>query len=95
MIRDKVIQDLGNIVVCDICNDDYTLSKECGGCCVGSYALCPKCTKSCRHPEEITARCPDGMEFREWVLSLRNGDNRMRIVSADSPDELREYMTRT
>jgi hypothetical protein len=85
--REEVI-DIGNTVLCDLCNGDYTESDEQGGVLFGSYALCPKCApqrveaaKESGNEDEISAQCPEGMSFREWVLQLRGGDNTIRIQS--------------
>lgn len=68
--------DMENRVVCDYCNDDFTNSDECGGFLFGSYATCPKCAprilKDATKYDElnrITKTCPDGMSFREFVLT--------------------------
>lgn len=90
MVTERIIADFGNSVYCDTCNDDYTNRDDLGGCLIGSYALCPTCTNTAedRNPEEIGDRCPAGVTFRDWVLSLRNGDNCARIYSADDPREM-------
>lgn len=78
--------DVGNIVVCDICDEDYTDSKESGGFLLGSYGYCPKCSveglKSIkRFGEEkfIRAFCPTGMPFAEFILLMRRGKNTIQI----------------
>ena len=73
--------DIGDTVVCDFCNDDYTESEEQGGCLIGSYAICPKCEKEVEHREEIDQLCPKDTQFRKWVLDLRGGDNTIKIYS--------------
>ena len=37
--------DIGDTVVCDFCNEDYTESREAGGLIVEGYAICPKCER--------------------------------------------------
>ena len=37
------VADIGNIVVCDFCEEDYTESNAVGGILFGTYATCPKC----------------------------------------------------
>lgn len=62
--------DIGDTVICDFCNDDYTESDKKGGVIVGSYAICPKCEKPhmlkdadyvCRHDET----------FKDFVVRTR------------------------
>jgi hypothetical protein len=76
------VLDIGNNVICDQCGEDYTTRDDKGGILFGSKALCPECTsRMMKDIEEfnehsyIKARCPDGVTFREWVLSLRGGNN--------------------
>ncbi len=80
--------DVGNRVVCDVCDEDYTNSPECGGFLFQSYAYCPKCAPKQlklikRYNEEhfIKAHCPPNMAFAKWVLSLRGGDNTIRVIT--------------
>lgn len=79
--------DVGNQVLCDFCNVDYTDSDEIGGVLLGSKAACPKCEPGIRqgareHNEEhLLVYAPEGMMFRVWVLQLRGGDNTIRVVT--------------
>lgn len=64
----------GNTVLCDICNTDYTDSKETGGILFGSYAVCPKCApkmeldaKKYNEEKYIASRCPENKSFADWV----------------------------
>lgn len=83
--------DIGNQVFCDGCNKDYTLdSKTTGGLLFVSKAYCPECApeiessaKEFGEEEYIKARCPKEMSFRDWCLSLRNGNNKIVIHSFD------------
>lgn len=70
--------DLGEVVVCDICGNDYTGKQDSGGFIFGSYAYCPQCAASRikdirRFNEEhmIRARCPEGKSFAEFVINYR------------------------
>ena len=81
---DENIIDIGNAVVCDFCNLDYTNSDEEGGILIGSWAVCPLCAPEAlrnadQYHEPIDAVCPHGKSFRQWVLELRGGDNTIRI----------------
>jgi hypothetical protein len=77
---EEFIIDIGEAVVCDICNADYSESDESGGILLGSYAICPACEPKL-NASDIDAECPAGVSFKDWVLSLRNGDNTIRITS--------------
>ncbi len=71
----KVINiDIGNGVVCDLCNADFTNSNESGGVLFGSYAVCPKCAPDLiadavanGELSRVKAECPEGMSFADWV----------------------------
>lgn len=69
----KVISiDIGDIVLCDLCNIDYTNSKVYGGIVLGSYAICPECLKPMKlEPEDNINRCPKGMTFANFIRSIR------------------------
>lgn len=63
---------IGNKVVCDICDKDFTDSNVTGGILFCSNAVCPECApriealaKKFDEEEHIKARCPDGMKFRD------------------------------
>ena len=76
MVHTTEVIDIGNMVLCDICNGDYTDSDAEGGVLVGSYALCPQCAPEFDDTDdEPVIRCPVGMRFRDWVLRLRGGRN--------------------
>lgn len=71
---------MGDVVLCDYCDKEYTDSDETGGAMIGSYAVCPKCLpkaiKSCKEYKEtniIHAVCPDNMSFKEFVYNIRHG----------------------
>ena len=82
MIPITNIIDIGNTVLCDICNDDYTNSDAQGGILVGSYAVCPQCVPDFDDSDdEPRIQCPPGMRFRDWVLQLRGGRNTIEITT--------------
>jgi len=67
-----------DIVLCDFCGEDYSNSDKEGGILFGSKATCPNCVikmmpKIIEYNEEhyIRAECPEGVSFKDWVLSLR------------------------
>lgn len=78
--------DVGDIVVCDVCNDDYTARDDVGGFIHGSYAHCPPC--AARHEPGIVefgeahlirARAAADEPFRAFVLRMRAGNNTLRV----------------
>jgi hypothetical protein len=82
--------DLGRLVVCDACDEDFTDDTRSGGFLFGSYAYGPCCEakqlRSIRgYGEEghIGGFCPDGVSFADWIRGLRNsvpGGNEIRIT---------------
>lgn len=80
--------DIGNIVVCDGCSEDYTDSDEVGGIYFCGKAYCPKCSGRVMDDAErfnetryITGRAMPGESFRAFVLRLRGGDNTIQVIS--------------
>ena len=63
------ICDPGEIVLCDLCNDEYTESEEIGGSAIGSWAICPKCTKKLTEEPDLRAGADE--TFRDFVYRLR------------------------
>lgn len=70
---------LGDLVVCDVCNEDFTESDERGGFVFGSYAYCPKCAKrsltSIYENDEsryINAWAEPGESFADFVRRFRS-----------------------
>ncbi|MEK7561044.1 MAG: hypothetical protein AAB539_03760 [Patescibacteria group bacterium] len=81
---DDTIIDIGDTVVCDFCNLDYTDSDESGGVLIGSFAVCPRCAPDAirnaeKYHEPVDAVCPPHKSFKQWVLDMRGGDNTIRI----------------
>lgn len=83
----KVI-DIGDTVLCDQCNKDYTNSDEKGGFLFGSHGVCPDCAPRMMkdiekyHEEDyIKATCPEGMSFKDFVIKLRGGDNTVKFYN--------------
>jgi hypothetical protein len=74
--------DIGETVLCDICNADYTNSDSLGGILVGSYAVCPQCAPDFHDSDDDPIiHCPAGVRFRDWVLSIRGGRNTIEITT--------------
>jgi hypothetical protein len=70
--------DIGDTVLCDMCNKDFTNSNETGGFIFGSYAVCPDCAprilkdvKKFNESENIKATCPEGVSFKNFILNWR------------------------
>jgi len=70
--------DIGDKVICDYCDKDYSDSDEEGGILFQSKAICPKCApdtlvriKKYKEEKFIRGYCPEGMSFKDWVLSIR------------------------
>ena len=66
----------GEVVVCDFCNDEGTLSK--GGVLIGSYAVCGKCSeknkyydKDHENADEIDRIFDKEKTFQQNVLEYR------------------------
>lgn len=83
----KTIIPLGNTVICDMCNRNYTKSDETGGVQFGSYACCPKCSSGIissakEYNEERYLTYPnEGETFRDFVMRLRGGNNDIIITT--------------
>lgn len=88
MEREIIDIDLGDEVFCDVCNAEYTDSKESGGFMFGTYCYCPVCAKkaeahirSCNEGHLIRARCPEGASFADWVRQdCRQGESGRVII---------------
>lgn len=81
--------DVGDSVCCDYCGDEYIGKPDQGGLLFQSKAVCPQCAPKLEadaklYGEEsfIRARCPAGMSFHAWVMSLRGGDNTIKVYTA-------------
>lgn len=75
--------DIGDCVLCDDCCTSYTQDHEtCGGFLFGTRAIGPCCAERwraeierCNETKYIQAECAEGQTFRDFVLSLRAGNN--------------------
>lgn len=88
MVMKTEVIDIGDTVLCDSCNADYTSRPESGGFVFGSSAYCPECATRMmegivKYNEQryIRAKCPEGMSFADFVRRYRNGNNRVVITS--------------
>jgi hypothetical protein len=78
--------ELGDMVVCDLCNTDFSNSDKQGGFLIPGWGICPDCAARFREElkrngEEhlIQAECPSGMSHKDWILSIR-GDNTAILI---------------
>lgn len=82
-LPEEQVIDVGNLVVCDYCNKDYSFSDKKGGLLIDNEAICPNCvTDELRLKAESV--CPTDMSFKDWVLQLRDGDNSVTITVANA-----------
>lgn len=70
--------DIGDEVICDFCNLSFDDDSAEGGCFIGSYAVCPECTKGIKPSDEEEIEYIQG-PFRQAVLKKRDGDNTIKI----------------
>jgi hypothetical protein len=80
---------IGDIVVCDACDDDFTNSEAIGGMIFGSKAYCPRCTNrampnivSYGEQGYIRAMCPVGSSFPDFVRQYRGPNATVQIIKA-------------
>jgi len=78
--------DIGRIVVCDSCNEDYTDSPRQGGFIFGSRAICPQCAGDWMasillngEQRMIKAAPQEGEPFADFVRAYRGPNNTISI----------------
>jgi len=78
--------DVGDIVVCDICDVDYTGSPESGGFVFGSTGYCPVCAvegletiKKYNEEKYIKATCPPDKSYADFIREYRGPNNYIQI----------------
>ena len=81
--------DIGNLVLCDLCDKDYTLSDAAGRFVFESKGVCPACApdfmaKIKEYGEErfIRGEAREGELFRDFILRMRGGNNKVTISGA-------------
>jgi hypothetical protein len=91
----------GNIVLCDLCNEDFTTSDEQGGFLFESKAVCPHCAskflqdvRANNEESYIRAVAAPGQSFRDFVVNtLRGGQPaRMTITSFKPGEDMMEFL---
>jgi hypothetical protein len=85
--------DIGDTVICDRCNEDFTGSEVAGGCTFGSRGYCPECApamiaSAIKYGEtEYLTICPPTMSFWKFILKARKGDNRIILWASGEGGE--------
>lgn len=76
--KHKEVIEIGDSVLCDLCNGDYTESDETGGFIFGSNAVCPACSprvmegiKKYNEEDYIHAKAEEGEKFGDFVRNYR------------------------
>lgn len=92
MQKGKILSqvDIGNTVLCDLCNADYTDSNESGGFLfLSSTGVCPKCApeflkniESYHEEKYIRAWCSDHLSFKDFIIKIRGGNNLITVHEA-------------
>lgn len=88
------IIDIGDMVVCDICNEDYTDNTlATGGFIFQSQAVCPTCSprfldsiEKYKEQRFIRTHCKQFQTFADFVREYRGDDKFILIVGDDSTD---------
>jgi hypothetical protein len=80
--------NMGDIVLCDLCNEDYTSSDEEGGFVFGSKGVCPTCAprmmsniEKYKETQYIKARPNTGESFADFIRRFRGGNATIEIYS--------------
>ncbi len=80
--------DVGRLVCCDSCDEDYTDSTESGGFIFESKGICPKCGPRWRASAElygewtgrfVIAECKPGQSFADFVREHRGPNSTIHI----------------
>jgi hypothetical protein len=78
---------VGETVVCDDCNGDYTNRADSGGFIFQSKAICPTCAPRWRklialygEHSMIRAVCPEGVTFAAFVRAWRGPGAAIRVT---------------
>ncbi len=82
--------EIGDMVLCDLCNADWTNESQTGGMLVQSKAVCPACAPRyradlVRYDEQhlIHAACPPWQSFADWCRELRGPNAAIEIRTGD------------
>lgn len=95
--------DIGEMVLCDLCNTDFSEGKEAagerGGFIYLSKGVCPRCApdfykliKQYDEQEHIKALCPTTKTFREFILEKRGGNHYVTITTAEKGENISDLL---
>lgn len=78
--------EIGRMVLCDSCNEDYTDSTRVGGFIFQSQAICPQCAGKwmasiIQYNEQawIRAAALEGQSFADFVRDYRGPNNSIKV----------------
>lgn len=78
--------DIGRMVLCDACDQDFTDSPRPGGFIFSSYAICPDCASKwmasiMANTEQrmIRAAAVEGQSFADFVRDYRGPNNKICV----------------
>lgn len=92
---------IGDRVLCDLCDKDFTNSEESGGFQFQSKAICPDCEvdfldriRLFNETHLIGKFCPENMPFADWVRNvIRDGEpGGYDVIEFDSANEVVDYI---
>jgi len=97
----ETIYDIGDTVICDYCNKDFTKSDAKGGFIFESKAICPDCApgtllqiKGYNETKYIKKYCPEGMTFKNFVIGYRAGNNTVRVIDIKDGESIKDIFKR-
>ena len=101
MTKEVYSENIGDLVLCDFCNKNFTGDNETkGGIIFGSKGVCPVCTKKMmpdikKYDETfyIKAKCPENTSFWKFILDYRRGKygsegDMIRVLSGNTLEDL-------
>jgi formylmethanofuran dehydrogenase subunit E len=78
MVEKIMEKDIGRLVMCDTCSEDFTYRNESGGFIFNSWAVCPACSDEFlkdieKYNEQslIMAKCPENQSFADFIREHR------------------------
>jgi hypothetical protein len=78
--------DMGDMVVCDFCNEEWTTRTESGGYFFDGYSVCPDCGPSHKKRPKGSIMCIPGMSFADWVRKVLRADPASEtIIKVEKP----------
>ncbi len=99
MLKKDMEYHMGECVLCDLCNKDYTGLKDTGGIIFSGKAICPVCTPGAlagakRYNEEqyIEERCREGESFQEMVIRYRGNNDSVTVYSFGKIEDIKDLM---